>query len=187
MGADKAALMLAEQTLLERAISACAPARDIIVVAPAEIFAAGAGGGTRARQVVEDPPFSGPVAGIAAGVAVLPTPELPVLVLPCDLPQVAAVVGLLTEGEIPDECAGRCLVDDVGWPQPLAALYHRRPLQIALHALGELDGIPARVLVRDLPLEHVPAGDLPADVDDPAAAERFGIEVPPAVNRDWLG
>ncbi len=179
MGTDKAALLLADQTLLQRAVAACADAGDVVVVAPAEIFAAGAGTSTRARQVVEDPPFSGPLAGIAAGVGALRPTGVPVLVLPCDLPQVAEVARLLTANEIPDGPAGRCLVDSSAWAQPLAAVYQRGPLLAALAALGDLAGVPARALLRQLRMEEVEAGELPADVDDPASAVAVGIVVPP--------
>lgn len=179
MGTHKAALVLAEQTMLERAVDASHGATEVVVVAPADIFEAGAGGQTRARQVVEDPPFSGPLAGIAAGVEALPDDGLPVLVLPCDLPRVDAVARLLTGCEIPPGFDGRCLVDGGGFLQPLAALYHREPVTAALAGIGDLGGVPARAVLRALRMDEVPAGEMPADVDDPDAAKAVGIAVPP--------
>ncbi len=94
MGRDKRSLRLGGRSLLALAVDACA-ARDLIVAVtpdlPDDVPA------ERVVRTLEDPPFGGPVAGIAAGVAALPPahPDDEVLLLACDLPHVAEIVAVL--------------------------------------------------------------------------------------------
>ncbi len=94
MGRDKRSLQLDGRSLLARAVDACA-ARELIIAVtpdlPDDV------GDNRVTCTLEDPPFGGPVAGIAAGMAALPPaqPGDEVLLLACDLPHVSEIVAVL--------------------------------------------------------------------------------------------
>ncbi len=99
-GVPKSALMFDGATLLERSLQAARGAGAVVVVGP-EL-------GTLPVAVLscrEDPPFAGPAAAIAAGLAALRAHHAgragraaPVtLVLACDMPRVAAAVEALLE------------------------------------------------------------------------------------------
>ncbi len=94
MGRDKRSLQLDGRSLLARAVDACAARELIVAVTPDLPDDVGA---DRATCTLEDPPFGGPVAGIAAGMAALPPAEPgdEVLLLACDLPHVAEIVAVL--------------------------------------------------------------------------------------------
>lgn len=67
-GVDKAALELAGRPLLDRVLDAVAAAGALGTVVVGDVAAHGRPG---VRVVVEDPPRSGPAAGIVAGLAAL--------------------------------------------------------------------------------------------------------------------
>lgn len=188
MGADKASLMMDGRTLLQHAVAACAACDQVVVVGPAHLGAGLAG----VQVACEEPPFGGPVAGVAAGLEALGLEgsEL-VLVVACDLPRVADVVTVLSDaasrfsplnGEgVPDggvQLDGVVLVDADGRRQPLAAIYRRASLDAALARLGSPRNASMRRLLANMRLTELPAPDLTDDVDDPAAAGHFGIVVP---------
>ena len=123
---------------------ACAARNRIVVVTPdlpTDVDP------NRVVRVLEDPPFGGPVAGIAAGVAALPPaqPQDEVLLLACDLPRVADIVAVLDGLPLVEPVAastlappvepagaearpdGVCLLDAEDYPQYLAARYRRAP------------------------------------------------------------
>ncbi|GAB3700891.1 molybdenum cofactor guanylyltransferase [Mariniluteicoccus flavus] len=177
-GVDKATLSYRSHSLLERALDACSGAAATVVVAP-DSPAVGT-----ARRVLEDPPFGGPVAGIAAGMTDLayagPAPW--VLVLAVDYPESpAAVARLLDAAEDVPGVDAYAAVDGAGFRQNLLALYRRPALDGALAALGGVRDRSVRSLVAPLNVVEVPLDDaLVGDVDDPESAHRYGIEVPHA-------
>jgi molybdopterin-guanine dinucleotide biosynthesis protein A len=83
-GTDKAALEMAGQTLLERALEAVAGAAETVVAGPPTTTA------RPARFVREQPPGGGPLAGVAAAVAALEGEYDLVVVLAVDMPHVTA-------------------------------------------------------------------------------------------------
>ena len=83
-GADKASLELGGRTLLEHALAAVDGAAEIVVVGP-EVHTDRAVVFTR-----ESPAGSGPLAGVAAGVAALTSDHDRVVVLAVDMPHVVA-------------------------------------------------------------------------------------------------
>ncbi|MFT4294780.1 MAG: molybdenum cofactor guanylyltransferase [Micropruina sp.] len=174
MGRDKRALTLAGRSLLALAVDACA-ARDLVVAVtpdlPADVPAA------RVRTTLEDPPFGGPVAGIAAGMAALPPaePDDEVLLLACDLPRVGDIVATLDAAEFP-AMDGVCLVDAEDYPQYLAARYRRTALASRLAAVGDPRSRSVRGLLSELRLARVPAPTITADVDTPEEAAAAGLE-----------
>ncbi|HWK93390.1 MAG TPA: gephyrin-like molybdotransferase Glp [Luteimicrobium sp.] len=171
LGVPKPGVTLAGRTLLDHALAATAAARQTVVVGPPELSRPGI------TVVREDPPFGGPVAGLAAGLAALPRPEpgdseVPVLVLACDVPRAHAAVPLLLaaaygpEADAPD---GAYLVRD-GRPQWLVGVYAREALDGALAELASgadgLAGASVRALVAGLRCAEVPdPGALSDDVD----------------------
>lgn len=184
-GMPKQSLVYDGGTLLERALQAASGASRRVVVGPDP--------GTLPPGVLccrEDPPFAGPAAAIAAGLAALAGSHVTVapaftLVLACDMPRAeAAVARLVAElaapGKAPD---GVVAVSGDGRMQPLAGFYHTVVLQKAVDALtdsGALVNASVRVLLAslDLQLVTVPAGST-ADVDTWDDATALGIAAGP--------
>ncbi|MCB5274002.1 Molybdenum cofactor guanylyltransferase [Arthrobacter sp. SO5] len=141
-GVPKSALVFDGATLLERSLQAARGAGAVVVVGPEQ--------GTLPAGVLscrEDPPFAGPAAAIAAGLAALRAHHAgragraaPVtLVLACDMPRVAAAVEALleaadgprTDGPAPGSGQphdGLMACPD-GRKQPLVGLYNTAALQ----------------------------------------------------------
>lgn len=177
-GVDKSTLAYGSRSLLQRAVDACSGAHQTVVVAP-ESQAVGP-----VRRTLEDPPFGGPVAGIAAGLGDLASlePAEWVVVLAVDHPEAPAAVAALLEraGDEPG-ADGYATVDGRGTRQHLLAVYRHAALAGAIAGLDGVRDVSVRRLVADLAFVDVPLDDhLAGDVDDPAAAARYGIEVPHA-------
>ena len=126
------------------------PADNIVVVGHAE---------TELKRTVEDPPFSGPVAGIGAGLDHVDADRL--FVLSCDIPFIASGLPRLIdtyEGE------GVCFGGEKA--QHLAGLYSSDVLRNRIGLLqqgGGLIGMPVRKLMESLDVtilgEHEAARD----------------------------
>jgi|1186.fasta_scaffold151085_1 molybdopterin-guanine dinucleotide biosynthesis protein A len=153
-GTDKAGLTHAGRSLLEHALDAVAGAAEVAVVGP-EVRTS-----RRVTFTRESPPGGGPLAGIAAGVAVLERDHDLVVVLAVDMPHVTpATVSRLVSAVGDGDSAW--LVDASGRRQLAAAV---RPALVP--APGAAHGVPARVLMRAGRSTDVPAlGDEAADVD----------------------
>lgn len=165
MGTDKGGVRVHGRTLLERAVDALAGrVRTAIVVAPPCQLAPRPDWPT-VQFTLEDPPFGGPVAGIAAGLQLVETRE--VMVLPVDLANPAAVVVRL--GEIPPDHDGVALRDPMGWTQYLAARYRIDALRERLAQLSESRDISVRRFAAPLRMSLVQAeSSTTADMDSPA-------------------
>jgi len=159
-GIDKAALTVDGVALVDRAVAAVRGVRSCVVVGPLSVTAA-------VPVVREEPAFSGPVAGLAAGLGALGEDAADaVLVLACDLADAdAAVAELLVAWSADPDIDGVCLADAEGRPQWLAGLYRRAALDAALRRLGEPTGRSVRDLVRGMALRAVAADRAAADVD----------------------
>lgn len=113
---DKLQWTREQRTLLDHALDAVTDAAHVIVVGPTP-------SGTYAASVMhrrEDPPFGGPVAAIATGLAEV-TAELTVL-LAGDLPAAGPALPALFAG-MSAELDGVVLVDDQGVRQSLLGAY----------------------------------------------------------------
>lgn len=136
-GVPKSGLVYDGATLLERAVAAAHGAGSLVVVGPRpEYLPAGA------LTVREDPPFAGPAAAIAAGLAELGRSGKPcapwVLVLACDMPHAATAVGpLLDTVRRRPGTDGVLGVSADGRKQPLLAVYATDALRRATAALAE--------------------------------------------------
>jgi molybdopterin-guanine dinucleotide biosynthesis protein A len=184
-GVPKQGLTYDGETLLRRSIAAAGGARAVVVVGPDP---AEYPGGTLTCR--EEPPFGGPAAAIAAGLAALEKaagsqPPM-TLVLACDMPGVRPAVAALREGLLAagpvTEQDGVLAVSEDGRRQPLVGFYSTRALQRSaarLAAEGQLINGSVRALLASLDLKPVavPAGST-ADVDTWDDAATLGVDGP---------
>lgn len=154
-GADKATLVVAGRSLLERALAAVVGAVEVVVVGPATEVSGGP-----VRFVREEPAYGGPAAGLSTGVQAL-TADLAV-VLAVDLPFVtAATVGRLLDAAPAHD--GAVLVD-AGGRRQLALVVRRSALLDRLP--DPVTGLPLWRLMDGLDLVEVAAiGAEAHDVD----------------------
>ncbi|GGU28053.1 molybdenum cofactor guanylyltransferase [Streptomyces lavendofoliae] len=185
-GVDKPGVSVGGRTLLDRVLGACRGAGRTVVV-----------GGRRAtvRPVVwarEEPPGSGPLAALAAGVRHVEADT--VVVLSGDLPflqdgGVRQLAGALADGD----AEGVLSVDPDGRDQPLVAAYRTEPLRRELALLatehGNLTGLPLRLLVRELRLLRIPSAPLASfdcDTWEDIATARAAIREHGNVLDEWI-
>ncbi len=178
VGADKAALIGPDgRTALRTVLDAGAAvgARRLVVVGPPTLTSLLGPYEGWATVVQEDPPWSGPARGIAAGVAALPPEGRAVLVLACDMPNIAPAVRVLARrGLARDGVVARAS----GRRQWLLGLYRRDVLAAACARLarpvaGARDP-SVRELVGSLDLVDVLVPNETADdVDTPADLNRL--------------
>lgn len=191
-GVSKAALELDGESLLDRTLAALSAARSIVVVG--EVAGTAAGTITaRIDTTREEPPYSGPVAAIGAGLSALDArPQPPaddVLLLAVDMPRVAALVpALLAALTAHPEAEAVLAVDGSGHAQPLAAIHRAVALRRTLDELASehpgphpLAALPMRAIAARMVVATIPAPPgSTADVDTPADAAALGISLPPA-------
>lgn len=162
-GRPKARLRREGRTLLELTLDAVREAAGVVVVGPPDLALPEGVLLTR-----EDPPFSGPAAGIAAGLRALG--DLPgadwTMTLACDMPGVSRAVPLLLAAARSEPgAAGHVCVPPGGHRQPLAALYRSDALRGAFAGRDAADR-SVFSFVRELPLRDVTVPeDATADVD----------------------
>jgi molybdopterin-guanine dinucleotide biosynthesis protein A len=162
-GAVKPAVEVAGRTLLSRVLDARTLARRVVIVGPASARSAAGPEATGALWALEDPPFGGPVAGIAAGLAALARP----VPAPASASTPGATSVARETEPIPDAEAGRGLgVGPETAPSPEAG-----------PAPASTAPVPAEwllVLACDLPWAAAAAGTLVAALADQALADRAG-------------
>lgn len=179
-GIEKAGIELAGERLVDRVAAACraVDAERVVVVGPDPAASEGA------ALVREDPPFSGPLAAVAAA---LPLVEADwTLLLSCDLvhpdrvcrrlAEARARAGAAVEG---DEIDGFVLRDGEGRAQWLSGAHRTAALRARLDDLGA--DLADRPLKHLFDLDRIVQVDAPtwetADIDsadDLAAARRVG-------------
>ncbi|WP_267277854.1 molybdenum cofactor guanylyltransferase [Arthrobacter sp. CDRTa11] len=160
-------------TLLQLSLDAARGAAGVAVVGPED--------GALPAEVLtcrEDPPFAGPAAAVAAGLAALAYAGALkpfTLVLACDMPRAGTAVQALRDG-IRDGAEGVMAVDQDGRRQPLLGFYSTAALQRSVQDLASrgalINGsVMALLASLDVQLVTVPAGSTD-DVDtwDDAAA-----------------
>ncbi|WP_237687461.1 molybdenum cofactor guanylyltransferase [Arthrobacter jiangjiafuii] len=197
-GRPKALLQASGRTLLAGTLAAASGAAACAVAGPpglAGLTAAAEASRSRILLVREDPPFAGPAAGVAAGLAALSrldtaegriSPDW-TLVLACDMPFIAgAVERLLAAARADEDAAPHSLlaVDGTGQAQPLAGLYRTGALTEAIAAADGTGGLRnlamrrllARVQWKDV---AVPAHST-ADIDTWEDASRWSVAAPAA-------
>jgi molybdopterin-guanine dinucleotide biosynthesis protein A len=199
-GEPKALLRYNGQTLLRRTLNSVRAARRIAVVGPDELrveLDAFIDAEPEAAVVMtrEDPPFSGPAAGIGAAINVLRRGiakddnggaafRAPLtLIFACDMPALGTLPRLLLDAAERNPAVQLVLpVDADGRTQPLASCIDSAALDAAVAGYGPagLAGMPVRKLLEGLESLTLPlASTATADVDTWDDAQRFGI-APPA-------
>ena len=148
-GSDKSQALLNGITLLDHVLS----------FIPAEIKTVIVG-----KDVFEDPPLGGPVAGIARGLQEIDTEFVAVAAV--DMPYGSSLFSQLLDAIQSDAVMP---VDSDGHKQPLCAIYRRDSLLVALDKLGNLHGQSMRALCDVLIIDevHVKPSAL-IDIDTPA-------------------
>jgi molybdopterin-guanine dinucleotide biosynthesis protein A len=168
-GVDKAALDVAGVTLLDHLIDALPVDVPVVIAGPERPTSRGV------TFRMEDPPRTGPVAGIAAAMAAVGTPLVAVIAV--DIPWSPPVVARLVDELVLDTHAdGLVPVDGDGRRQLMCSVWRTSVLAAALDRLGDPRGRSVRALVegmrvheRDLtPVE----ASLLADIDTPADLAR---------------
>jgi molybdopterin-guanine dinucleotide biosynthesis protein A len=189
-GVPKSGLIYDGATLLERSLRAAGAAARTVVVGPDP--------GDLPEGVLtcrEDPPFAGPAAAIAAGLAELAAdqaggheaaaPAPFTLVLACDMPRSAEAVRALAESltasaaDAPERGGGVMAVSADGRKQPLAGFYGTAALQRCVADAAGRGGLEnasvfallARLDVREV---RVPPGSTD-DVDTWDDASALGV------------
>lgn len=177
-GLRKPELEVAGRRLVDRALTAAAGAQRVVVVGDAEVPAG-------VPHTREDPPYGGPVAAVEAGMAHFDRsqPEAGhapwTLVLASDLPQVEAAVAALLQVEPTDSDDGVCLAGPDGRLQWLLGCYRTAALRDRLANRGDPPVTAMYRLLNPLRLRGVAVEPgLTADVDTPADAARWGVQLP---------
>lgn len=159
-GRSKPLLEFDGRSLLDRVIEGArlAGCRQVIVVGPPELDRPGV------LRTSEDPPFGGPVAGIAAALEHAGADE--VLLLAADLRHGDQVAVQLARLDPTGD--GAVLMDESGAAQWLAARLRTPALRRAIQALDDSRGSSMRRLLGSLNLTEVAvSADLVHDIDTP--------------------
>jgi molybdopterin-guanine dinucleotide biosynthesis protein A len=147
-GSDKSQALLKGVTLLDHVLSFIPAGIKTVIVG---------------KEVFEQPPLGGPVAGIARGVQEVDTEYVAITAV--DMPYGSSLFPQLLEA-ITDDAA--MPVDSQGFKQPLCGIYRRQALLAALAKLGDVHGQSMRALCDLLLINEisVEAGAL-VDIDTP--------------------
>jgi molybdopterin-guanine dinucleotide biosynthesis protein A len=116
------------------------------------------------KDVFEEPPLGGPVAGIARGLQEIDTEFVAVAAV--DMPYASSLFLQLLDAIQSDAVMP---VDSDGFKQPLCAIYRRDSLLVALDKLGDLHGKSMRALCDVLIIDEVEVKpNALMDIDTPA-------------------
>lgn len=133
-GVDKPGLLVGSATLLDRVLGALAGASTVVVVGPERPVV------RPVRWAREEPPGGGPLAALAAGLALVEADV--VVLLAADLPFLdTATVALLVEAP------GTVIVDETGRDQLLCSSFRTGGLRAALAGVTVENGRLAPVLL----------------------------------------
>lgn len=147
-GADKASIDVGGRTLIDAVYDALAGADPVIAVGPQSVSRPGV------QVIREDPPFGGPVAGLAAALGAVGD-SAEVWLLACDLPRAEAVVAQLRDVALAAVDDAVVLEDADGRIQWLAGRYRTESLRRAVAALTSARDASMRALTAGLSLRTV--------------------------------
>jgi molybdopterin-guanine dinucleotide biosynthesis protein A len=148
-GSDKSVALLHGITLLDHVLSFIPEGIKTIIVG---------------KDVFEQPPLGGPVAGIARGLQEIDTEFVAIAAV--DMPYGSSLFSQLLDA-IQNDAA--MPVDSDGYKQPLCGIYRRDALLLALGKLGDLHGQSMRALCDLLIIDEIqvkPSALI--DIDTPA-------------------
>jgi molybdopterin-guanine dinucleotide biosynthesis protein A len=201
-GRDKASLRVAGGSLLERALDAVSEATAVAVVGDVRLPPAYAARGVLLTR--EEPPLGGPVAGLVAGLAVLPPSPL-VAVVAVDMPAVGrgtlarlveAATGRGARATHGDGAVDGAVLTGPDGRRQLAAVVRRTALDLVLPTPAGAHGAALHRILAGLDLVEVPGrGEEATDVDRPEDLARLQERLQPpagsanlrAVNlHDWI-
>lgn len=167
-GVDKSVLVVHGERLLDTALRAARGARTRVVVGQVSV----------PDEVVltrEDPPGTGPAAGLLAGLDAVTNSASWTLVLAVDLPHAPAAVSLLLAAAgVAEGDDGVVIGGADNFPQHLLAIYRTDALRRAFAAYGNPANRSIKGLLAPLHLRVVPAADIvSADIDTPDDLARW--------------
>ncbi|MFQ6171625.1 NTP transferase domain-containing protein [Oryzobacter sp. R7] len=164
-GSDKLAAPLRGSTVLGETLGGLAPEWAVVAVGPARPT------DRWVTWTVEDPPGGGPLAGLAAGLALVTTTLVVVLAgdVPDGGPAAVELVEALRGG--PAEVDAVVATDPDGVPNPLLGAYRVAAVRAVLPDTAH--GRPARLLL-DLRHTEIRVASGISDVDTPADLARLG-------------
>ena len=146
-GSDKSAAILGHKELIHHVLTGIPNEFDIIVVGPNPLL-----NDVTYRCIQENPIGGGPVAGIAAALEICESEFVGVIAT--DMPfAVSHMVHLLSAMNSDDDAA--MYVDSKGFKQPLAAMYRREGIEMALAQLGYVQGQSMRNLMTHLAIHEI--------------------------------
>lgn len=154
-GVSKADLTVGGVRLLDRVLDAAAGAATTVVVGPVRAPEG-------AIVTREDPPGTGPAAGLAAGLDAVSSPADWTLVLACDLPDASGAVAALLDAARAGGADAYCLAGRDGQPEWLLGLYRSTALRDAARAYGDPRNRSVRGMIAPLSPVLITA-DAPAD------------------------
>lgn len=163
---SKADLIVDHRRLLDTVLHAVSSARTIVVVGDVEVP-------DGVLRTVEDPPGTGPAAGVAAGLAAVDAPSPWTLLLSVDLPDAQGIVDRLL-GALEEVSDDGIVLEADGRRQLLMGCYRTERLRAAFETFGAPDHAPLRKVLTPLRLGTLSPGDAHAvDLDTPEDLARW--------------
>ena len=147
-GSDKSEALLGDRALIDHLIDEIPAGLPIVIVGPPRDSY-----GAQIQVVQESPAHGGPVAAIAAGVALVQTKL--VAIFATDMPYGPLLIPQLIDS-LHAECDAVLPVDAEGYAQPLSALYRVDALLQAVSSFATVDGESMRNLVASLKVVKIP-------------------------------
>ncbi len=173
-GVSKADLVVGGVRLLDRVLDATQGASAKVVVGRVEVP-------DGVRLTLEDPPGTGPCAGIVAGLDAIEAPADWTLVLACDLPDATPAVATLLDAvaaETDPDVEGFTVAGREGEAQWLLGLYNSRAIRQAAVDYGDPRNRSVRRMLAPLRLKIVgPGGTHAEDIDTWADHARWNAHL----------
>ncbi|AWB82115.1 molybdenum cofactor guanylyltransferase [Corynebacterium yudongzhengii] len=172
-GRDKAAVKVDGSRLIDVLLDDLATQPGLMQVAV--VTARGLEVRKGVQVVAEDPPFSGPVAAIDAGVRALRagTPSARTAILAVDAPDSAQLIDVLAAA-LTGTAEAAVVVAGDGRRQPLCAVWDTAALHRVLESLESVENQPARVLYKEVAVAEVKGDGLERDYDTLAELADYG-------------
>ena len=183
-GSDKSEALLAGRSLIDHVISEIPDGVPIVVVGPPrDSYSA------QILVVQENPVLGGPVAAIAAGLALVQT-EL-VAIFATDMPFGPLLIPQLSVA-MERDAEAVLLIDSAGFDQPLSALYRVNSLRQALSTFEDVTGESMRNLVAALRVTRIPIDnsslhlliDIDTESDLIEAVSSYKGMIPPLTSKE---